>query len=234
MSTHIGARPGEIAETVLLPGDPLRAKWIAETFLDEAVQYSDVRNMFGYTGIYNGSRVSVQGTGMGMPSCAIYVHELLEEYGAKTLVRIGSCGALTKEVDIHELIIAVSASTDSAINKSVFGDTSYAPTADFALTRHIADTADKIGLQYHAGPIVSGDAFYRPMEGHLDVLADHGALGVEMESAVLFRLAAKFKARAACILSVSDHLITGEDLSSEERQTGFTNMAKLALQSVTT
>ena len=234
MSTHIGAKPGEIAETVLLPGDPLRAKWIADTFLEDAVQYTDVRNMFGFTGVYNGKSVSVQGTGMGMPSCAIYVHELLAEYGAKTLVRIGSCGALTKDVDIHDLIIAVSASTDSNINKPVFGEASYSPTADFALTRHIADTADKLNLKYHAGPIVSGDAFYRPMDGFLDILADHGALGVEMESAVLFRIAAKFRARAACILSVSDHLITGEDLSSEERQTGFSNMAKLALESVTT
>ena len=232
MSTHIGANPGDIAETVLLPGDPLRAKWIAETFLDDAVQYSDVRNMFGYTGTYKGSRVSVQGTGMGMPSCAIYVHELLEEYGVKTLVRIGSCGALTKEVDIHELIIGVSASTDSNINRSVFGDTTFAPTADFALTRHIADTADSMGLKYHAGPIVSGDSFYRPMEGFLDIMADHGALGVEMESAILFRLASGFKARAATILSVSDHLITGEDLPAEERQTGFSNMARLALESV--
>ena len=233
MSTHIGAKPGEIAETVLLPGDPLRAKWLAETFLEDAVQYTDVRNMFGFTGTYNGQRISVQGTGMGMPSAAIYIHELLAEYGVKTLIRIGSCGALRKEVDIHELIIAVSASTDSNINQSVFGGTNFAPTADFALTRHIADTADKMDLKYHAGPIVSGDAFYRPMEGFLDTLADHGALGVEMESAILFRLAAGFNARAATILSVSDHLITGEELSSEERQTGFSNMARLALESVT-
>jgi purine-nucleoside phosphorylase len=232
MSTHIGAKEGEIAETVLLPGDPLRAKWIAETFLEDAVQYSDVRNMFGYTGTYKGNRISVQGTGMGMPSAAIYIHELLADYHAKTLVRIGSCGALTKDVDIHDLIIAVSTSTDSAINKPVFGDASFAPTADFGLTRHIADTADSMGLKYHAGPIVSGDSFYRPMEGFLDIMADHGALGVEMESAILFRLAAGFKARAATILSVSDHLITGEDLPAEERQTGFSNMAKLALESV--
>ena len=232
MSTHIGAKPGEIAETVLLPGDPLRAKWIAETFLEDAVQYSSVRNMFGFTGSYKGTRVSVQGTGMGMPSAAIYSHELLAEYGVKTLIRVGSCGALTEDVKIRDLIVAVSSSTDSAINRSIFGDTSFAPTADFGLTRKIVDTADKLGLSYHAGPIVSGDAFYRPMEGHLDILADHGALGVEMESAVLFRIAAGFKARAACILSVSDHLITGEDLPSDERETGFSNMANLALESI--
>lgn len=232
MSTHIAARDGEIADVVLLPGDPLRAKWLAETFLEDAVQYSAVRNMFGYSGVYKDRRVSVQGTGMGMPSAAIYVHELLNDYGVKTVIRVGSCGSLRPEVKIRELVLAVSASTDSNINRASLGDLDFAPTADFALTRRIADTADGMGLRYHAGPIVSGDQFYRPEDGFLDILTKQGTLAVEMESAVVFRLAAGAGARAATILSVSDHLVTGEDLPAEEREQGFADMAKLALESV--
>ncbi len=230
---HIAAEPGDIAETVLLPGDPLRAKWVAETYLEDAVQYNAVRNMFGYTGTYNGKPVSIQGTGMGMPSLAIYVHELLNEFGAKTLVRIGSCGALRNEVKVRDLILATASSTDSGANRAIFGDIDYAAAADFSLTRALADKADELAISYHAGPIVSGDQFYRPEDSFLDLLTRHGALGVEMEAALLFRLAAGMGARAAAVLSVSDHLITGEDLPPEERERGFGDMVRLVLETVT-
>ncbi len=232
MTTHIGAQPGDIAETVLLPGDPLRAKWLAETFLDEAKQYNAVRGMLGFTGTFQGQRVSVQGSGMGMPSASNYVHELINDFGVKTVVRIGSCGALRPEVKMRDLVLAVSASTSSSINRTVFGDMDYAATADFGLTRRLADLADERKLAYHAGMIVSDDVFYRPDDDHFKRLGDHGALAVEMESAAIFRIAAGFGARAATVLTVSDHLLTGEDLPPADRERSFSAMAELALAAV--
>ena len=232
MTTHIGAKPGEIAETVLLPGDPLRAKWIAETFLDDAAQYNSVRGMSGFTGSYQGMPVSVQGSGMGMPSASIYVHELMNDFGVKTVVRVGSCGALRPEVKIRDLVLAVSASTSSSINRTVFGDMDYAATADFSMMRRLADIADEKKLSYHAGMITSEDAFYRPEDDYFEKLASHGALAVEMESAAIYRIAASFGGRAATVLTVSDHLLTGEDLPSEDRERSFSEMVELSLAAV--
>lgn len=232
MTTHIGAEWGEVAETVLLPGDPLRAKWLAESFLDGAVQYNAVRGMLGFTGTYQGQRISVQGSGMGMPSTAIYVHELLNDFGVKTLLRIGSCGALQLDLKMRDLVLAVSASTPSSINRGVFGDMDYAATADFGLIRRLADIADARGLAYHAGMIVSDDSFYRSEDDYFNRLSAHGALAVEMESAVIYRIAAGFGARAATVLTVSDHLLSGEDLPAEDRERSFSEMAELALAAV--
>ena len=230
MSTHIGAKPGEIAELVLMPGDPLRAKWIAETFLEDATCYSSVRGMLGFTGRYQGVDVSVQGSGMGMPSCSIYAHELVNEYGVKTLIRVGSCGALTESVKIRDVIAAIGSSTDSAMNRVRFdGLIDYAPVADFGLLRAAVDAAAARGIEMHVGPILAADAFYTDRPDLYDRLADYGVLAVEMESAALYTIAARFKARALTILTVSDHLKTGEHTSAQEREQTFGQMVEIAL-----
>jgi purine-nucleoside phosphorylase len=235
MSTHIGARPGEIAERVLLPGDPLRAKWIAEHFLDDAKCYSTVRNMYGYTGTYQGVLVSVQGSGMGMPSASIYTHELITEYGVKTLIRVGSCGALSPDLGLHDVIAASGASTDSAMNRMRFdGLIDYAPVADFGLLRTAVDTAAARGVRMTVGPILAADAFYTDRPDLYDKLADYGVLAVEMESAAIYTIAARHRARALTILTVSDHIRTGERLSAEDREQTFTNMVEVALTTVIT
>src|SRR5262245_43129271 len=177
MSTHIGAQPGEIAEQDLMPGDPLRAKWIAETFLEGATCYSTVRNMYGFTGTYQGVRVSVQGSGMGMPSCAIYTHELINEYGVKTLIRVGSCGAITTALKLRDVVAAIGSSTDSAMNRARFdGLIDYAPVADFHLLRASVDAAARKGIEMHIGPILAADAFYTDRPDLYDRLADYGVL----------------------------------------------------------
>jgi purine-nucleoside phosphorylase len=233
MSTHIGAKPGEIAERVLLPGDPLRAKWIAENFLDDAKCYSAVRNMFGYTGTYRGLPVSVQGTGMGMPSASIYAHELINEYGVNTLIRIGSCGALAEDLQLGNVVAAIGASTDSAMNRHRFdGLMDYAPVADFGLLRTAVDTAAGRGIGLAVGPVLSADAFYTDRPDLYDRLADYGVLVVEMEAAALYTIAARHKARALTLLTVSDHLRTGERSSAEEREQGFGQMVEIALDTV--
>jgi purine-nucleoside phosphorylase len=233
MSTHIGAAPGQIAERVLMPGDPLRAKWIAETFLEDAVCYSTVRNMFGFTGRYQGVEVSVQGSGMGMPSCSIYAHELINDYGVKTLIRVGSCGALTESLRLRDVIAASGSSTDSAMNRMRFaGLIDYAPVADFFLLRAAVDAAERRGIQLHVGPIFAADAFYTDRTDLYDTLADYGVLAVEMESAALYTIAARFKARALTLLTVSDHIKTGERTSAEEREQTFAEMVHIALDTL--
>jgi purine-nucleoside phosphorylase len=230
MSTHIGAQPGEIAERVLMPGDPLRAKWIAETFLDDARCYSTVRNMFGFTGRYQGVEVSVQGSGMGMPSCSIYAHELINEYGVQSLIRVGSCGALSASLKLRDVVAASGSSTDSAMNRVRFdGLVDYAPVADFFLLRSAVDAAERRGIEMHVGPVLAADAFYTDRPDLYDTLADYGVLAVEMESAALYTIAARFKARALTVLTVSDHIKTGERTSAQDREQTFTQMVEIAL-----
>lgn len=233
MSTHIGAEPGEIAQRVLMPGDPLRAKWIAETFLDNATCYSKVRNMFGFTGTYQGVRVSVQGSGMGMPSCSIYTHELINDYGVNTLIRVGSCGALAESLKIRDVLAANGSCTDSAMNRARFdGLIDYAPVADFFLLRSAVDAAARHGVEMRVGPVLAADAFYTDRPDLYDRLADYGVLAVEMESAALYTIAARYQARALTLLTVSDHIKTGERTSAQEREQTFSQMVQIALDTV--
>ncbi len=229
MTPHNQASKGDYAETVLLPGDPLRAKWIAETFFEAPRLVNSVRNCLGYTGTYKGRPVSVQATGMGQPSLAIYVQELLAVYGAKTLMRVGTCGGLNTDVKVRDIVLAITASTDSAINKS-FEPYSYAPFADFGLLRRAADLAEQRGLTTHVGGIVSSDVFYVP-EGidSYGELPHHGVLAVEMEAATLYTLAARFKARSLAICTMTDCLVTGAQIDASERQSSLTDMVELAL-----
>ncbi|OZS78718.1 purine-nucleoside phosphorylase [Tetzosporium hominis] len=229
MSVHISAKKGEIADTILLPGDPLRAKYIADTFLEDVVQYNEVRNMFGYTGTYKGKRISVQGTGMGVPSIAIYVTELMQEYDVQKLIRVGTCGAIQKDVKVREVILGQSASTDSSLNKVLLNDLAYAPTADFDLLYKAFEAGKEAGLNLRVGNIFTADLFYND-EADYKKWADYGILAVEMESAALYTLAAKFGRQALSILTVSDHILTGEATSSEERQTTFNDMIVVALE----
>jgi purine-nucleoside phosphorylase len=233
MSTHIGAEPGEIAPRVLLPGDPLRAKWIAETFLTDAKCYSTVRNMFGFTGRYRGQEVSVQGSGMGMPSCSIYAHELINEYGVTSLIRVGTCGALAPELNLRDVIAASGSSTDSAMNRFRFdGLIDYAPVADFGLLRRAVDIAESKGIRVTVGPILAADAFYTDRPDLYERLADHGVLAVEMESAALYTIAARYKAKALTLLTVSDHIRTGAKATAQERQETFGQMVEIALDTI--
>lgn len=232
MSIHIAAKQGQIADRILLPGDPLRAKYIAENLLQGAERFNEVRNMFGYTGTYAGVRVSVMGTGMGMPSLSIYVNELLKDYGVKKLIRVGTCGATRKEVKLRDLILAMSASTDSAVNKVRFQGMDYAPTASFALLMNAYRAANEAGFAPFVGQVISSDSFYTEDPDQWKLWAKFGVLGVEMETAELYTLAAKYDAQALSILTVSDHLVTGEATSSAERQTTFSAMAETALKAI--
>ena len=233
MSTHIGAQPGEIAPRVLLPGDPLRAKWIADTYLENARCYSTVRNMFGYTGHYRGVEVSVQGSGMGMPSASIYAHELLSEYDVKTLVRVGSCGAITDDLKLRDVVAASASCTDSAMNRVRFdGLVDFAPVADFGLLRTAVDVAAERGIAMHVGSVFAADAFYSDRPDLYDKLALYGVLAVEMESAALYTIAARFRARALTVLTVSDHIKTGAHTSAQEREQTFGQMVEVALATV--
>lgn len=232
MSIHIGAAKGAIAETVLLPGDPLRAKYIAETFLEDVICYNEVRNMFGYTGTYNGKRISVQGTGMGIPSISIYINELMQDYNVQNLIRVGTCGAIQKDVKIRDVILAMSASTDSQMNRIIFGGVDYAPSASFELLKNAYNTASAKDLNLKVGNVFTADMFYNDHAEH-EKWAQYGILAVEMETAALYTLAAKFGRNALSILTVSDHIITGEVTSSEERQTTFNEMIEVALNTAT-
>lgn len=229
MSVHIAAKPGEIAETILLPGDPLRAKFIAETYLSDIVCYNEVRGMLGFTGTYQGKRVSVQGTGMGTPSIAIYVNELIREYGVKNLIRVGTCGAMQEHVRVRDVIMAQAACTDSSMNRHVFGGFDYAPIASFPLLKAAYERGVEKGLKLHVGNIFSSDMFYRDDTSVTELLMKYGVLGVEMETTALYTLAAKYGVNALTILTVSDHLLTGEETTSEERQTTFNEMMEVAL-----
>lgn len=235
MSIHIEAKPGEIADFVLLPGDPLRAKHIAETLLTNSECHNNVRGMLGYTGYYNGKRVSVQGTGMGLPSHMIYVSELINDYGVKTLIRIGTCGGLTQEVQLRDLVMAISASTDSTAVGRYFPGMTFAPTASFRLAQLAMQHARDLQIHMKAGSVLSSDLFYHfPEEGDAyELWRKFGTLAVEMESAGLYMLAARYGVEALSLLTVSDHLLTGEHVSAEDRQNNFTEMAKLALSLAT-
>jgi purine-nucleoside phosphorylase len=231
MSVHIGAQPGEIAERVLLPGDPMRAKWIAETFLSDAVCYTQVRGMLGFTGTYQGVRVSVQGSGMGMPSASIYTHELINEYGVGSIIRIGSCGALSPELHLGDVVAAIGSATDSNMNRARFdGLIDYAPVADFGLLRTAVDVAERHGVAMRVGPILAADAFYTDRPDLYDALADYGVLAVEMESAAIYTIAARYRARALTVLTVSDHIKTGDKMDSAQREQGFGDMVRIGLE----
>lgn len=231
MSIHIAANKGDIAETVLLPGDPLRAKAIAENFLDNVVCYNEVRGMLGYTGEYKGKRVSVQGTGMGMPSLSIYVNELVG-LGVKRLIRVGTCGAYQPFLKLGDIIIALSASTDSNINNAAFDYLNFAPTANFNLLQSTYSTAQDKELDVHVGPIFSSDIFYQDDPDHFKKWAEYGILAVEMESAALYALAAKHKVEAITILTVSDSLVNGDVATHEDREKNFLKMTELALTQI--
>ena len=230
MSIHIAAKEGDIAEAVLLPGDPLRAKFVADNFLKDAVQYTNVRNILGFTGTYKGKRVSVQGTGMGIPSISIYVNELFKDYGVKRAIRIGTAGSIQKDVKLRDLVIAMSACTDSASNNVRFGGRNYAPTASFSLLKTAWEIAVSKGWQPKTGSVVSSDMFYAENPEEWKLWAKFGCLAVEMECAELYTLAAKYNREALCILTISDSLVTGESTSAEERQTTFTRMMETALE----
>lgn len=229
MTIHIGAKPGEIAETVLMPGDPYRAKWAAETFLKDAVCINQVRGMLGFTGIWNGNRVTIQGSGMGMPSLSIYANELLRDYGAKTLIRIGSCGAMQPHVKLRDVILAMTSSTLSTPSRGIFRELNFAPSADWSLLHAAFKAAEKMGTPTHVGGIYSSDVFYDERPDLNEQMTRHGILGVEMEAAELYTLAARHGGRALAVLTVSDHLVTGEALPSEDRERSFGDMVEIAL-----
>ena len=234
MSVHINAKQGEIAENILLPGDPLRAKYIAETFLEDVHCYNEVRGMLGFTGTYKGKRVSVQGTGMGIPSISIYVNELIRDYGVKNLIRVGSCGAIQKDIHVRDVILAMTSSTDSNINRLTFPGIDFAPSADFQLLHNAYQNGIEMGMtNLKAGNVLSADVFYRDSMEIVKKLGDYGVLAVEMETTALYTLAAKYGVSALSILTVSDHIFTGEDTTAEERQTTFNEMVVIALETLT-
>lgn len=232
MSVHIAAQPGEIAEKILLPGDPLRAKYIAEKFLDNPKCYNEVRGMLGYTGTYKGVPVSVQGTGMGMPSAAIYVNELVREYGVKQLIRVGTCGSIQKDVHVRDLVIAQAAATSSNIIRNDFPKHDFPQIADFDLLLKSYNLAQEKGFNIHVGNVLSDDVFYKDSMDEVFRLGEHGVLGIEMEAAVIYYLAAKYQVQALAIMTVSDHILTGEETSSEERQETFDEMMIVALETI--
>lgn len=230
MTIHIGAKPDEIAETVLLPGDPYRARWAARTFLDDAVCVNEVRGMLGYTGTWKGNLVTIQGSGMGMPSLSIYANELIRDYGAQTLIRIGSCGAMQTKVAIRDLIIAMTTTTLSTPSRGIFRDLNFAPCADFDLLRSAVAAAEARGVTPHVGGIYSSDTFYDERPDLNEQMTRHGILGVEMEAAELYTLAARHGRRALAVLTVSDHLVTHEALPSADRENSFGEMVEIALE----
>lgn len=231
MSVHINAKKGEIAETILLPGDPLRAKYIAETFLEDVKQYNDVRAMYGFTGTYKGKEVSVQGTGMGVPSISIYANELINEYDVKKLIRVGTCGAIQKDVKVRDVILAQGATTDSQMNRMIFGGIDYAPLADFEILKKAYDKGIEKGLNIRVGNVFTSDSFYRENAEEINnLLLNYKVLAIEMETSALYTLAAKSERQALSILTVSDHIITGEETTAEERQTTFNEMIEIALE----
>ena len=230
MTIHIGAKKEDIAETVLLPGDPYRAKWAAETFLEKPKLINEVRGMLGYTGDWKGNRVTIHGSGMGMPSLSIYVNELIKDYDAQTLIRIGSCGGMVEKVGIRDIIIAMSASSMSSMNKPIFKDLNFAPTANWDLLNLAAKAAEKRNSNVHIGNIFSSDVFYSEHSEIDEEMRRHNVLAVEMEAAELYTLAARYGRKALAVLTVSDHLITHEALPSEEREQSFGEMVEIALE----
>lgn len=232
MSIHIEAKPGEIAESVLLPGDPMRAKWIAETFLENAKCYNVVRGMLGYTGTFQGKPISVQGTGMGIPSALIYCHELINDYGVKNLIRVGSAGSYQKDINLRDIVIAMAASSNSGINNTRFVNCDYSPTANFDLFMKAALYAKENNIPIKAGNVLSSDQFYEDDFNSYKKWADFGVLCVEMEAAGLYTIAAKFNVKALAILTISDSLVTGESTTADEREGSFSKMIEIALNTV--
>lgn len=230
MSVHIGAKKGDIAETVLLPGDPLRAKWIADTFLTDVYCYNEVRGMYGYTGNYKGKRISVQGTGMGVPSTLIYTNELIQEYDVKNLIRVGSAGSYQKHVKLRDVVIAMAASSNSAINRHRFRGADYAPTASFDLFKRAISVAERKSIPIKAGNVLTSDTFYADDFYDFRLWAEFGVLCVEMETAGLYTVAAKYNVNALSILTISDSLVTGDRTSAEDRETSFKDMIEIALE----
>lgn len=229
MTIHIGAKPSQIADTVLLPGDPYRAKWAAETFLTGAELVNEVRGMLGFTGTYKGNTVTIQGSGMGMPSLSIYVNELISSFGAETLIRIGSCGGMQPHVGLRDVIIAMSATTINSPSSAIFREVNYAPTADYGLLAAAVRAAEAKGTVTHVGGVYSSDVFYAERPDLEEQMVRHGILGVEMEAAELYTLAARHGRRALAVLTVSDHLQTGEALPSDQRESSFGDMVEIAL-----
>ncbi|WP_417604178.1 purine-nucleoside phosphorylase [Primorskyibacter flagellatus] len=231
MTIHIGAKPGDIAETVLMPGDPYRAKWAAETFLDSPRLVNEVRGMLGFTGTWRGNDVTIHGSGMGMPSLSIYANELIRDYNAKTLIRIGSCGGMQDSVGIRDVIVAMTASSVSTPSRGIFRELNFAPCADWSLLRAAVAAAEARGVTTHVGGIYSADIFYDERPDLNEQMTRHGILGVEMEAAELYNVAARHGVRALAVLTVSDHLLTGEALPSEDREKSFGDMVEIALES---
>lgn len=229
---HINAEMGDFADTVLMPGDPLRAKYIADTYLENVRQVNDVRNMFGYTGTYQGREISVMGHGMGIPSVSIYAKELITDYGVKSLIRVGSCGAVRDDVNVRDVVIGMGASTDSKVNRMRFNDHDFAAIADFELTQHAVAAAKAKNVPVKVGNMFSADLFYNPQTDMAEMLKRYGIVGVEMEAAGLYGVAAEFGARAMTICTVSDHILKGDSLSSADRQTTFDDMMLIALDTV--
>ncbi|AFL79684.1 purine-nucleoside phosphorylase, DeoD family [Aequorivita sublithincola DSM 14238] len=232
MSTHIEAKAGEIAESVLLPGDPMRAKWIAEIFLENAKCYNDVRGMLGYTGTFQGKPISVQGTGMGIPSALIYCHELINDYGVKNLIRVGSAGSYQKDINLRDIVIAMAASSNSGINNTRFVNCDFSPTANFELFMKAALYAKERNIPIKAGNVLSSDQFYEDDFNNYKKWAEFGVLCVEMEAAGLYTIAAKFNVKALAILTISDSLVTGESTTAEEREGSFSKMIEIALNTL--
>ncbi|WP_417422239.1 purine-nucleoside phosphorylase [Halomonas sp.] len=229
---HINAEQGDFADTVLMPGDPLRAKYIAETYLDDVRQVNDVRSMLGYTGTYKGRSISVMGHGMGIPSVSIYAKELITDYGVKSIIRVGSCGAVRDDVNVRDVVIGMGACTDSKVNRMRFNDHDFAAIADFELTSHAVAAAKAQNVPVKVGNIFSADLFYNPQTDMAELMKRYGIVGVEMEAAGLYGVAAEFGARALTICTVSDHILKGEALSSADRQTTFNDMMIIALDTV--
>jgi len=230
MSIHIDAKKGDIAETILLPGDPLRAKWIAETYLENPILFNEVRGMLGYTGTYNGKKVSVMGTGMGVPSISIYAHELITQFGVKNLIRVGSSGSYQKHIKIRDIVLAMAASSNSGVNELRFSGADYAPTADFELFQKAVDTAKRKNIPIKAGNVFTSDEFYADDFESYKKWSKFGVLCVEMETAGLYTVAAKHNVKALTILTISDSLVTGEVTTSKERETTFNDMIEIALE----
>ncbi|MFP6808888.1 MAG: purine-nucleoside phosphorylase [Pseudomonadales bacterium] len=230
MTPHINAEPGDFAESVVLPGDPLRAKYIAETYLENVREVTNLRNMLGYTGEYQGKRISVMGSGMGIPSVSIYAKELITEFGVKKIIRVGSCGAISSEVKIRDVVIAMGACTDSNVNRIRFKNYDYAAICDFGLLESVVGHAREASLNVHVGNVFTADLFYTPDTEMFDVMERYNVLGVEMEVAGLYACAVEFGAKALALCTVTDHIRSGEKLSGDERQFSLNEGIELGLK----
>lgn len=226
---HISGKQGDIAETVLLPGDPVRAKLIAEKYFEKFSKYNEIRGMFGYTGFYKGKKISIQATGMGMPSFAIYATELIKDFCCTKLIRIGSCGSIQEKIKLRDIILAQGASTDSNMNRMVFDGKDFSPIANFGLLRKACDYAQNKGMKFHVGNVLTSDIFYNEVEKFYEIWKKYGVLGIDMETAALYTIAAKYGIEALSILMVSDNILTGESMSSEERASDCDRIVEIAL-----